>query len=182
MLCYVVLLYFISHYFILCLVILIYFSSYYFILLYFLLCYFIMLLYVMLYYFIMLCYITLCYFILLCCFMLCYLILLCCVVLYYVMLYYFNMLLYVLYLSGPSCPVWVQHGGVYLPNAKLAASLAGQSVDVLSSRNTGSVSRGRRCNVASGWCTTLRQGGYTNHPPFSLLCCATCYCKSPVQQ
>ena len=78
--------------------------------------------------------------------------------------------------------VWVQHGGVYLPNAKLAASLAGQSVDVLSSRNTGSVSRGRRCNVASGWCTTLRQGGYTNHPPFSLLCCATCYCKSPVQQ
>ena len=85
-------------------------------------------------------------------------------------------------ISGPSCPVWVQHGLVYLPKAKLAASLAGQSVDVLSSRNTGSVSRGRRCNVASGWCTTLRQGGHTNHPPFSLLCCVTCYCKSPVQQ
>jgi len=67
------------------------------------------------------------------------------------------MLLYVLYLSGPSCPVWVQHGGVYLPKAKLAASLAGQSDDVFSSRNTGSVSRGRRCNVASGWCITLRQ-------------------------
>ena len=65
---------------------------------------------------------------------------------------------------GPSCPVWVHHGGVYLPKA---ASLAGQSVDVLSSKNTGSVSRGRRCNVASGWCTTLRQGGHTNHPPFS---------------
>ena len=135
----------------------------------------------------------LCYIILLCCVTLRYVILfyyvaLCCVILFYyvvlcyIMLYYFNMLLYVLYLSGPSCPVWVQHGGVYLPNAKLAASLAGQSVDVLSSRNTGSVTRGRRCNVASGWCTTLRQGGHTNHPPFSLLCCATCYCKSPVQQ
>ena len=123
--------------------------------------------YVTLFYFIMLLYVMLFYFIMLCCVILCYIILTCC---------------FVLYLSGPSCPVWVQHGGVYLPNAKLAASLAGQSVDVLSSRNTGSVSRGRRCNVASGWCTTLRQGGHTHHPPFSLLCCATCYCKSPVQQ
>ena len=48
--------------------------------------------------------------------------------------------------------------GVYLPKVKLAASVAGQAVDVLSSRNTGSVSWGRRCNFASGWCTTLRQG------------------------
>ena len=134
--------------------------------------YYVALCYVILFYYVVLHYVMLFYYV-----ALCYVILLCCI-----MLYYFNMLLYVLYLSGPSCPVWVQHGGVYLPNAKLAASLAGQSVDVLSSRNTGSVSRGRRCNVASGWCTTLRQGGYTNHPPFSLLCCATCYCKSPVQQ
>ena len=136
----------------------------------------------MLCYIILLCCVTLRYVILFYYVALCYVILFYYVVLCYIMLYYFNMLLYVLYLSGPSCPVWVQHGGDYLLNAKLAASLAGQSVDVLSSRNTGSVSRGRRCNVASGWCTTLRQGGYTNNQPFSLLCCATCFCKSPVQQ
>ena len=136
----------------------------------------------MLCYIILLCCVTLRYVILFYYVALCYVILFYYVVLCYITLYYFNMLLYVLYLSGPSCPVWVQHGGVYLPKAKLAASLAGQSVDVLSSRNTGSVSRGRRCNVASGRCTTLRQGGHTNHPPFSLLCCATCYCKTPVQQ
>ena len=33
-------------------------------------------------------------------------------------------------------------GGVYLPKAKLAAHLEGQSVDVLSSRNTGTQSAG----------------------------------------
>ena len=76
--------------------------------------------YVILFYYVALCYVILFYYVVLC----------------YIMLYYFNMLLYVLYLSGPSCPVWVQHGGVYLPKAKLAASLAGQSVDVPSSRNT----------------------------------------------
>ena len=176
-LCYVILFYYVAlcyfnlfYYVVLYYVILFYF--YYVALCYVILFYYVVLHYVMLFYYVALCYVILFYYVVLC----------------YIMLYYFNMLLYVLYLS---CPVWVQHGGggggggeggVYLPKAKLAASLADQSVDVLSSRNTGSVSRGRRFNVASGWCTTLRQGGHTNHPPFSLLCCATCYCKSPVQQ
>ena len=77
--------------------------------------------------------------------------------------------------------MWVQHGRVYLPKSKLRPSLAGQSVAVFSSRNTGSVSfSARRCSVASGRYTTLRQVGHNNHPLSSLR--LRDYCLSPVQQ
>ena len=81
-----------------------------------------MLLYVILFYYVVLHYVVILFYYV----ALCYVILFYYAVLCYIMLYYFNMLLYVWYLCGPSWPVWVQHGGVYLPKAKLAASLAGQ--------------------------------------------------------
>ena len=83
------------------------------------LCYFIMLLYVMLFYFIMLCCVVLC------CVILCYIILTCC----------FMFCIYLVLHVQCGCNT-VGGGSVYLPKAKLPASLAGQSVDVLSSRNT----------------------------------------------
>ena len=84
--------------------------------------------------------------------------------------------------------MWVHHGLVYLP--KFAASRPGQYHAVFSSRDTGSVSFSGLTfdivvlHVASGWYTTLRQVGRTNHPPSSLRLCNLQVqrdCKSLVQ-
>ena len=67
----------------------------------------------------------------------------------------------------------------------LAASRPGQPDAVFSSRDTGSVSfSGRRCIVASGWYTKLRQVGHIDHRHSSLRLCdlqGQRYCKSLVQ-